>query len=119
MGQSLTDVNGVALPKASESSCNVKSMSCNRRPRFDHANIAAYYDYTRELLQPLADELHTVMLTLQYSGETLYYNENCSSVNIERWYSTIVNALNQASSKCIPQTTSCTLKHWWNDDLNN
>ena len=69
------------------------------RFRFDHCNLRSYYDYTRVLLDSTANELSNVCKDLDYNR---FINELCSKTDIERWCSSVVNALLHASHECVP-----------------
>src|SRR5438132_801774 len=85
------------------------------RFRFDHCNLQSYYDYTRILLDPIANELNNVYNGLDYNRPI---HELCSNGDIERWYSAIVNALLHASHECVPYTKANVYKEWWDENLN-
>lgn len=98
--------------------CSVEhssSQSIEGRFRFDHCNTGLYYEYTRQLLTPLSSELNAVYKNMLY-GKSI--NELCSNLDIERWYTTLVNSLLHASFSTVPYTTANVYKHWWDEGLN-
>lgn len=87
---------------------------CEQRFRFDHCNPRNYYDCTYQLLNPLYMELCQLYSNLDY-GKCL--NELCSHLDIERWYSTLTDALLLSSYRTVPCTKSDVYRHWWNESL--
>jgi len=86
------------------------------RLRFDHCNHAKYYECTRVLLEPILERIN-----IEYSRCGGYASENNFNINqdtIEGWYTDIVEAVTQAASTTVPKVKSGTLKHFWDEELN-
>lgn len=93
---------------------SVTSMHVQNRFRFDHGNTAAYYDYSRILIEPIYNDLISIYNNLDYNHNI---EEICSHDKIEQCYNNIVAALLQAGYATIPYTKVNTYKHWWDDEL--
>lgn len=85
-----------------------------RRFRFEHGNIAYYYEYTRVLIDPIMKEIISVYNALDYNVDIECL---CSNSTIDRWYSSIVDSLLNASHATIPYTKSNHFKEWWDSEL--
>ena len=88
--------------------------------RWDHAQLPLYYNYTRELLQPLLDRLNSVFIEwmavdlcsvtgISYEGHTEYSNLYASRAarsfvcdNIESMFACLSESLNCAAKSVIP-----------------
>lgn len=84
------------------------------RFRFDHGNTSAYYDCTRDLIEPISIQLSAIYNGLDYNHSI---DELCNNTDIEYWYTSIVGALLQASHATIPCTGVKHFKHWWSNEL--
>ena len=85
----------------------------HEQPRFDHACLPAYYECTRLLLQPIADELLVATDDNVNTGHV-----GGAEMLLEIWYTRIVSALKTAETKFIPRMKVNALKFWWNAELN-
>lgn len=97
------------------SPCSATIRPSEGRYRFDKCSTDNYYDLTRELIEPVLNEITYVCTLLDYNRPI---HEVCSPSHIESWYNSIVNALLQASYCTIPYTKANNFKYWWNDNLN-
>ena len=88
--------------------------------RFDHGNIAAYYEHTGLILQPILEEINLAMSMDSASNNDCTWGWRCPSVTvaqIEDWYERIVAALHKAATLFIPKVKSSALKFWWDEAL--
>ena len=113
-----------------------------RNLRWDHAALPVYYNCTRELLQPLFDELSSVYnewmssaiaccdrtdecycvtgqcdrpYVPKLSSEML---PQCNDNIIENMHDRVVRSLREAADYCIPAVQSNFFKYWWSQELN-
>ena len=95
---------------------NITKETEHSQPRFDHGNLPAYYEYTRVLLQPIADEFTSLLLhdSHSYTNRSRHIIES----DIEECYGRVINALREAELKYIPSTKVNALKFWWDAELN-
>lgn len=86
------------------------------RLRFDHGNIAAYYEYSRLLLEPILSSMNGY-----YNNVTVDFchSPEQSHALIESWYNGIVMALIQAASEFIPRIEKDELKFWWDAEMDS
>ena len=92
------------------------SKEVSYRLRFDHCNHASYYECTRLLLQPILDSVNIEYLTC--GGIVVENTCDIMRDKIDRWYRDVVEALTKAASASVPRVKNGTLKHFWDDDLN-
>jgi len=75
--------------------------------RWDHAPVGQYYNLTRITLQPIMDNINT--LISQYT--------TLSTEQIEQLYNAVIIALKHSADNSIPKRTKNFYKFWWNQEL--
>src|SRR3989442_8944227 len=93
------------MPQAGESS--IRDGNQPKRPRWDKADLAAYYELS-------GVNLYSIFLEIK-NASTLSNIVNYDAV-IDHLYLKIVNAL-LISDAVIPRANASLYKHWWNDEL--
>ena len=110
------------------SACKSKIHKCLR---WDHADLAKYYEHTRSMSLPILDLLTNAYDTLMdvvrtdpslsetvthfsgYNAETF----NAATILIEKTYGSLVHCLASAAEVCIPKKSASESKFWWDDQL--
>src|ERR1043165_708768 len=95
--------NSKSYVKNTETNDNLET-----RIRWDHANIAAYHDYTYYRFADIWDDLR--------NNDSVNIHSNLltgTQASIDNFYTTIVTILTEASKKCIPQKRKSCYKFWW------
>jgi hypothetical protein len=90
-------------------SCGVRKPDDVTYLRWDHAPTDLYYDHSLLLLQPVLDELDS-LLNSSVNKDTL-------SVNIDRIYNGLIESLRQCAKTFIPKHKSNFYKFWWSQEL--
>jgi hypothetical protein len=128
------------VANASSGLCYTKGVSNDSKPassksfRWDHCNLALYYDATYTLLLPVLNELNGIYYeTLSnswYHNAGVEYSEyshfdpklplaKSSAIQlIENLYSNITSGLYHAALQTIPRVKSGCLRFWWDQELN-
>ena len=113
-----TGVSSDNVSNTNQRSTDINEHSTGTQLRFDHGNIAGYYDYTRVLLQPVLNELHETVSGFNRSYDTMINTNNYQmQILIERWYNKVVSSLICASDIFIPRLKCGVLKNWWDIEL--
>jgi len=106
------------------------AVDCIKRLPWDHADLAHYYSYSYELLQPIHHELNSVYANLMNDNVESDYGTHCDfskSVGVSRTdgitiiksiYCKIVNCLNNVAARFVPSVKVNRLKFWWDQELN-
>ena len=117
----------------------VENTSTWSKLRWDKADLNAYYDQTRLVLQPIFDDFvpfYNNLMSYAASNPDSYHsickekyeksNISDSSIAgatcrhvIDKYYQLLVDALFHASQVTVPSIKANTLKHWWSDELND
>ena len=93
--------------------------------RWDHADLRHYYTSSRQLCQPINDNLAAI-----YDDIEKMMSKNCySSANrnqcfhdlrmdqfIENTYNQLVECLQQTAQSTVPTIRKNFFKHWWNEE---
>jgi hypothetical protein len=95
---------------------NITKETVHNQPRFDHSNLPAHYEYTRVLLQPVADEFCN-LLSRDLHSDTNNRPRFIIESEIEECYNRIIRALREAELKYIPRIRVNALKFWWDAEL--
>ena len=112
--QCIDSGNSELLFNAPKSHClNQPVNSGNRKLRWDKGNTGLYHNLTYEYLLPIHESLQCMKPFQCHPAD----NDSCRSF-INETYTQVVSALQFAANNSIPETTTHTLKHWWNSDLN-
>jgi len=75
-------------------------------PRWDKADLGAYYRYTGDNLAPLVPQL-----------DELISGSQCSKYKIDELYERIVSVLNHGEKLYVPRRNKQFYKFWWNEEL--
>lgn len=81
--------------------------------RWDHAPVNLYYERTRELLQPVLDELNSLFDNMPLLPRSVIIE------NVDRLYDTLINSLRSSSNIFIPKRKKNFYKFWWNQELDS
>ena len=79
--------------------------------RWDQADLISYYSHTSSLLQSIV--VPSIALLCNVDCDC---NSHCNL--IDKYYSDITGALQQAGHLCVPRLPNNALKPYWNDQLN-
>ena len=111
-----------------------KSQHTSPKLRWDKANLNAYYDMSRSLLQPILDEFRPLYVKIVNDVAFSHANSICASGNsktvsdygicrkiavylIDKFYPLVTSALCDAARCTVPLIKSNFLKHWWSGEL--
>lgn len=79
--------------------------------RWDHAPLEQYYELTRQMLQPLYENL----CLLISSADKLSDDDVCQGV--DHIYHSVVDALRECANSSVPKHTKRFYKFWWSQEL--
>lgn len=109
--------------KVDNSKQNGLTNNCNktRSLRWDHCNLADYYELSRQLIQPIFDQLclfydDFVRKKLSPNSDTIVGGANTDNEAndvINLFYNHLVNALNEAADRVVPIRKPQFFKSWW------
>ena len=75
--------------------------------RWDHAPLQLYYEHTRSLLQPVLDDLNTLL-------DNLHVTDNMAVISaVDHLYDRLVAALCASANLFIPKRNKHFYKFWW------
>ena len=116
------DLNAISNGKSANKLTSKPQTS--KTKNWEKANFAMYYDMTRDLVEPIRLSLLDKSLHLFEKYPISYYadlaneNENPKAV-INDTYSAVINAINKAASKSVPENVKHSEKFWWDEKMNS
>ena len=79
--------------------------------RWDRADLASYYEFTRINLEPILDIVHFLANNLEN------YDSTCNCLKIDQLHDTIIAVFAEAAHLYVPHHRKNFYKFWWNQDM--